>query len=232
MKKFGIIIFIIALLIGVVFANLFSFGRVTGKFFDFSISRSVKGSGVTAVDVRNVGTFSGVDVGGVFEVEITIAKDLEVTVETDENLLQYVKTEVEGDVLKISATERLKSSGPLRVRISVPDIESIEATGASKVSLTGVNNGDLRIDTSGASKIKLEGESSSLSIQVSGASKVDGEKLKAESANVEASGASRVDVFVTGRLVSGASGASKIVYAGNPTSIEENRSGASKIYPK
>ena len=65
MKKLGIIIFIFALLVGVVFANLFSFGRVSGKLFNFSIGRSVKGSGVTASEVRNLSGFKGVDVGGV-----------------------------------------------------------------------------------------------------------------------------------------------------------------------
>jgi hypothetical protein len=232
MKKFGIIIFIVAILVGVVFANLFSFGRVSGKLFNFSIGRSVKGSGVAASDVRNVGSFKGVDVGGIFEVEIIAGKEFEVRVETDDNLLQYVKTEVDAGVLKISTTERMKSHEPLRVRISAPSIESVEASGVCKVSLAGVKNSELRIDTSGASKIRLEGETTSLSVDVSGASSVDGENLKAENANVEASGASNVSVFVTGRLVSDASGASKIGYSGNPASVEKNTSGASKVYQK
>lgn len=232
MKKFGIIIFIVAILVGVVFANLFSFGRVSGNLFNFSIGRSVKGSGVTASEVRNVSGFTGVDVGGVFEVEITAGNDFEVTVEADENLLQYIRTEVDGGVLKISSTERIKSHEPLRVRVSSPTIESLEASGVCKVSLTGVRNNSLNIGTSGASKVSLAGETSLLTVDVSGASSVDGESLKAENARVEASGASKVNVFVTGRLVTDASGASKIGYSGGPTSVEKNTSGASKVYQK
>jgi hypothetical protein len=51
-------------------------------------------------------------------------------------------------------------------------------------------------------------------------------------ATVDASGASHADVFVTGKFVSEASGASKIGYAGNPASIEKSSSGASKVYQK
>ena len=232
MKKLGIIIFIVAILVGVVFANLFSFGRVSGKLFNFSIGRSVKGSGVTASEVRNVSGFKGVDVGGVFEVEIIAGNDFEVKVEADENLLQYIKTEVDGGVLKISSTERIRSHEPLRVRVSAPTIESLEASGVCKVSLTGVKNNELTIGTSGASKVILTGETSWLSIDVSGASSVEGESLKAENAKIEASGASKVNVFVTGRLVSDASGASKIGYTGNPASVEKSASGASKVYRK
>jgi hypothetical protein len=232
MKKIGIIVFIIAILVGVVFANLFSFGKASGKLINFSFGSSIKGSGVPASESRNVDGFKGVDVGGIFHVEIAAGKEFEVGIDADDNLLQFIKTEVKGDVLRISATERLKSSNPIRVRISAPDIESVEASGASKVSLTGVNNTALSIDTSGASKIDLSGETRALTIDVSGASGIDAASLKAENANVDASGASHVSLFVSHRLVSEASGASKISYLGNPVTVEKNSSGAAKIYSK
>jgi hypothetical protein len=233
MKKFGIVIFVVALLVGVVFANLFSFGKVSGKIFNFSFGNSIHGSGVAASEVRNVGDFNGVDVGGVFDVEIVAGRDFEVKVEADDNLIPHIKTEVSDGILKISSSShRLKSQTPLKIRVSAPNIESLDASGAVKISLSGVKNKDLRVDTSGASKIRLEGETVSLSVEVSGASKVDAESLRAVNATVDASGASHADVFVTGKFVSEASGASKIGYAGNPASIEKSSSGASKVYQK
>lgn len=231
MKKLGIMIFVVALLVGVVFSNLFSFGKSSAPFFSISFN-SVKGSGVAATDVRKLSDFKGVDVGGVFQVEVVSGKEYAVEVDADDNLLPYIKTEVDGDVLKISATERLKSSTPMRIRVSAPNIESVEASGASKVSVAEIKNSDLRIDTSGASKVQIAGETASLTIDVSGASKIDAGDLKAGKANVDASGASSVDVFVTGELVSEASGASKIGYAGNPSSVSKNTSGAGKVYQK
>jgi hypothetical protein len=233
MKKFGIIIFIVALFIGVAFASLFSFGRASGNLISFSFGNAVHGSGVAATEIRDVGEFEGVDVGGVFDVEIVAGKDFEVKIEADDNLMQYIETEVRGGVLKISSSShRLKFKTPLRVRVSAPNIESVEATGASKVSLSALQNSDLRIDTSGASRVKLEGATRSLSVEVSGASHVDAEALKAENATVGASGASGVDVYVTGNLISTASGASKIAYTGNPAVVEKKSSGASKVYQK
>lgn len=232
MKKIGIVIFIAAILVGVVFANLFSFGRASGQLFNFSFKSGIKGSGVAASEAREADDFTGVDVGGVFQVEITAGKDFAVLVDADDNLLQYIKTEVNGDVLHIETTERINSTTPIRVRISAPNIESIEASGASKVSLAGVKNSNLRVDTSGASKVKIEGETSEVTVEVSGASSVDAESLKAKTADVDASGASSVNLFVTERLVSDASGASRISYSGNPTSVEKKTSGASRVHQK
>ena len=80
--------------------------------------------------------------------------------------------------------------------------------------------------------MKIEGETSEITVEVSGASNVDAESLKAKTADVDASGASSVNVFVTERLVSDASGASRISYSGNPTSVEKKTSGASRVSQK
>jgi len=232
MKKFGIIIFIIAVLVGVVFANLFSFTRASDKIFGFSLPLSVKGSGGMKSEIRPTTAFTGVDVGGVFHVNIVTGKDFEIEVEADDNLLQYIRTEVRDGVLNIETTERVKSHSPLRVRIIAPSIESLRASGASNVSVAGLQNSKLNIDTSGASKIRVDGSTSRLEIEVSGASRIDASLLKSENAKVNASGASYVDLFVTGRLVSDASGASKVAYKGNPSSVEKNSSGAGRIVQK
>jgi HSP20 family molecular chaperone IbpA len=232
MKKIGIIVFAVAILLGVFVSSFFSFGRLSEKAFTFSFRSGVKGSGNIASETRDVGSFSGVDVSGVFQVEITAQKDFAIEIEADDNLLSLIKTEVRGGVLRIETEKRVSTSNPLKIRISAPDIENIEASGASRVSLAGVNNDELRVDTSGASKINISGETANLTIEVSGASSIDAENLKAENANVDASGASHVSVFAVNELKSDASGASKIVYSGSPKNIEKKSSGASSVREK
>jgi hypothetical protein len=232
MKKFGIIIFIVAVLIGVAFSNLFSFGRVSGKLFNFSFGTSTKGSGVASSEVREARDFKGVEVGGIFEVEIRAGKDFSVQVEADDNLIQYVRTEVRGGVLRIETTKRISSQTPLRIVVSAPDIEMVDVSGVSKVSVTGISNPALRLETSGASKVSISGETAVFTVGVSGASRIDADGLKTKDATIKASGASHVNVAASERLVANASGASKIGYTGSPARVEEDTSGASKIYKK
>ena len=69
MKKAGIIIFAVALTIGLVVSNMFSFGHMPGKFFNSSMNFSgVHGSGNAATEKRDLSGFKSVDVGGVFQV--------------------------------------------------------------------------------------------------------------------------------------------------------------------
>lgn len=233
MKKFGLVIFAAALIIGLIVSNLFSFGRISDKFFNFSFNfKGVKGSGQTASEVRDLTGFKAIDVGGVFHVDITAQKDFGVEVEADGNLLQYIKTEVRGGTLRIEMDKKVSTKNPMRIRISAPDIDDLEVSGSANVTINDLKNTGLTVDSSGASKIKIAGETTKLTVDVSGATKVDAEGLRAENGIIEASGASHVSVNVTGHLRADASGASKIVYSGTPANVEKKSSGASHISPK
>ena len=229
MKKIGVLIFLGAAILGVILNGFFSFGQVGQRFFNISFNKKTKGSGNVVTESRDIRDFKGVDVSGVFQVEIKAQEDFNVEIEADDNLLPLVKSEVRNGVLHLETEGRLSCENGLKVRISAPDINEVQASGASKVNLGGIRNSELRADTSGASRISLAGETANLFLEVSGASSVDAENLKAGTADVSASGASRVSTFALDELRARASGASKVSYFGNPKNIEKSSSGASSI---
>jgi hypothetical protein len=233
MKKIGIIIFVIAVIIGITFANFFSWGKTSAKIFNFSVSfGGVQGSGNLQTEKRNAADFKSIDVGGVFEVEVVAQKDFSVEVEADDNLLQYIRTEVKGGTLEIKADKRLSPKNPIHIRVSAPNIEKLEVSGVSKLSLTNLQNDSLKIDVSGASKVMIDGATKNLDVELSGASRLDAENLKSENANVDGSGASNASLSVSGDLKVDLSGASKVIYTGNPKNLEKSTSGASSVKGK
>jgi hypothetical protein len=233
MKKLAFIAFIVALVAGVLLANLSGLGRVGGlSVFDLSCNfRQVSGSGNIITQTRDLDDFSSIDVSGVFRVEATAQKDFGVEVQADDNLEQYIKTEVRGGVLHIEAEKRLKSSGPILVRVFAPNFENVEASGATNVSVKDLRSDRLGLDTSGASKISVQGSASEFNIKVSGASNVDAGELTAANAKVNASGASKVTINVSNHLDADASGASRIFYFGSPN-VSQKTSGASSVTQK
>lgn len=229
MKKIGIIIFGAAIIVGIVISNLFSFGKMTGKVFNFPFNSGIRGSGNPASETRSVEGFTTVEVGGVFQVEIVAQKDFSVQVEADDNLLEHIKTEVESGILKIETEVPITSQSAMRVRISAPNIERMESSGVSKISIADLKNSAFDLDSSGASKITITGETARLNVQLSGASSLDGAGFTATEADVNVSGASHTSVNVIESLRAEASGASRVNYSGNPKSVEKNSSGASSI---
>jgi uncharacterized protein YfiM (DUF2279 family) len=230
MKKLGIIAFICALIVGAVFANVFSFGKFSVNIFSFS--RGITGSGNLQTEKREVSEFKAINVGGVFKVEITAQKDFDVQIEADDNLLQYIKTETDGETLEISTEKRISTRNPIIVKIGAPDIENLEVSGASSVSLGNLNNDSLKVNLSGASNVKTEGFTKNLKIELSGASRINAENLQSENVSVDASGASKADVFASTKLEADLSGASKVTYSGSPKDLFKKTSGASCIKEK
>jgi hypothetical protein len=231
MRKAKFIIFIVAIIAGLALAKTFafSFGLNLPSINVFS---KIKGSGNIKTEKREVSDFSNVKAGGAITVEITAQKEFAVEVEADDNLLEYVKTEVKGDTLKIYSEGNISTRNPIRVRIAMPSIESFDVSGASSGSLTNVKNESLTIDASGASKIKVEGEAKVLNVDLSGASHLDAENLKAENVTVDASGASSATVVASDEINADASGASNIRYVGEPKNVRKNSSGASSVRQK
>lgn len=229
MKKLGLLIFISALVIGSIFANTMDFDRfsIGSLFFN-----RIEGSGVLKTEKREVSGFSKIDASGAISVEIVIQNDFSVEVEADDNLLQYIKTEVSGDTLKIYSEGRLSRKNPVNVKIGMPAIEGLEISGASKATAANVKSEELFLKANGASKITISGEVRNLESRINGASSIDAENLKSENVEIKVNGASKATVFATNRLDANANGASRIIYSGDPAAIDKKSNGASSINSK
>ncbi|MEP6848807.1 MAG: head GIN domain-containing protein [Acidobacteriota bacterium] len=235
MKKIGIIIFLVALAAGIVLANISSFGRLSPSFLNVSLNfGTVSGSGNVVTQNRDIRNFTAIDVSGIFKIEAVAQKDFDVAVQADDNLMPFIKTEVRGDTLYIESDKRLKSSGPIIIRVSAPDFANVEASGAANISVKDLNSNELGLNSSGASKVSLQGSVNNLIVDVSGASNIDAGDLTAKTARVDASGACSVSVNVSNHLDVDASGASKVFYSGTVESenIVKSASGASRVVRK
>src|SRR4051812_23280755 len=189
----------------------------------------VSGSGATKLEKRSVPAFTTVDISGAYEVEIVAQKEQSVEIEGDDNLLPLIKTEVKNGVLEISNEKSISTKQKLRVRISVQQLGGIETSGASNIVATNVKTDEFKIDSSGASELKVSGEAGTLSIDSSGAGAIDTKDLHAEKVNVHASGAVTAEVYATEALNASVSGGSDVTYYGNPKTVTEDKSGAGTI---
>jgi hypothetical protein len=137
-----------------------------------------------------------------------------------------------GTVSGFSSTENMdiKVSGASSlnlVEMSAGDVE-FDLSGASRV--TGdITANDADFTVSGASTVQLEGSASDIVVDASGASHVKLTAFPVNNADVTLSGASSGTVNLDGRLDADLSGASKLLYIGEPTMGTINTSGASTL---
>ncbi len=197
-----------------------------------------KGNKKVVKQERIVPEFTGIEVGGAFNVYLTIQQKTTLTIEADENLLENITTEVKGNVLKIDS-KKIKNASKLNIYLSTPSIENIDAGGAStvigentltaqllEIEASGASHIELNVNVdeiitkaSGASFIKLTGSANKHTVNASGASDVIAINLETKNTNANSSGASGISINATEAVESSSSGAGNITVAGNPEII-------------
>ncbi|HEY6503100.1 MAG TPA: head GIN domain-containing protein [Chitinophagaceae bacterium] len=213
--------------------------------------KKIKGNGNVTTQTRSFSNFKGVDVSSAIDLYIKQDPAFSVKVEIDEDLQQYIIITVEHDVLHIRQENNtsLDATGKIKVYVSAPAFKEILASGACKVisenllttpdaiviHVSGASNATLELkaprisaDMTGASEIKLKGETKDLSIEGSGASHARCFDLMSENADIELSGASSANVMASVKIDAKASGASDVRYKGN-ASVSQNTSGAASV---
>ncbi|HEY0405525.1 MAG TPA: head GIN domain-containing protein [Pyrinomonadaceae bacterium] len=188
-----------------------------------------RGSGNRVTQKREVPGFLSIEVSGAFEVEIVAQRERGLEITGDDNILPLVTTEVINNVLHINNSKSYNVNHAITLKITVPELEGIETSGASKINVSGLRNSELKIGSSGASKLALSGETKKLSIDTSGASNIEAKDLRAEKVEVESSGAGFVNVYATEQLDASASGAARIDYYGDPKTVNPEVSGAASV---
>jgi hypothetical protein len=190
------------------------------------------GSGVAKTESRDVGSFTKIDASGATTLEVTAGQSsTTVTVSGDDNVVPLVKTIVSGDTLRIETHDVHHTKLPLVVKVGMPKLAAIDASGASKINVSNLSGGRFALDGSGSTKATVAGSVDKFVVRLSGAGNVDANALATKEADIDGSGASHVEVNASETLTVRISGAGKVLYSGHPT-INQSISGAAKIAAK
>jgi len=183
----------------------------------YRIHDEVAGSGVRQAQKRDLPAFTSISTEGAFDVDVVCQKPQSVEVEGDDNILPLITTEVSDNVLHIRNLRGYSTHDSIRVKITVPNLDGLSASGAGKIDISGLKNNKFEVDMSGAPSVKVSGDTKVVDIDTSGAGKIDAHKLRASRAIVDSKGVSRVEVYATEELNVTVSGPSHVIYEGNPT---------------
>lgn len=154
----------------------------------------VNGSGVIEEDTIQVDT-SGVKELVVccgFEVRAALGTKDEVTVRTDDNLIDEVVVDVVGDRLELRWRDDqaiYEPSRGVRFELEVPELERLETSGGAMVEFGVVEGDELKVEQSGGGETRFERLAvTELEVQTSGGGHFEALDLRADRVRLESSG--------------------------------------------
>jgi|WetSurMetagenome_2_1015567.scaffolds.fasta_scaffold56677_3 hypothetical protein len=192
----------------------------------------IHGSGIIKDEERDIKSFEAIDVNGAYDVEIKIGEKPYLTITGDDNIIPLIKTVVKNNVLHIWSKKNISPRRKIKIEISTNELNNISSSGANRILATNINSHEFEVEVSGACSIKLVGKSVYLNVNLSGASNINSEHLKADRVKVDLSGASNATVFASEELSAGVSGVGTVNYYGNPKLISKRISGLGSINQK
>jgi hypothetical protein len=224
----------------------------TTVFADGQIRRTVYGNNHVVKKEREAGKFTGLRVSSGIDAYLKQTGDESITVEADENLHEYIVTEIRDGILHIYTDANIREAEMKRVYVTMKDISSLKTTSAGDIiGETTVKTDNLELSASSAGDIKLEvyakeieadisssgdvtltGEADILNADLSSAGDLNAYGLEVREADVSASSAGDADISVTERLRARASSAGDVNYRGNPKYVDAHSSSAGGVHRK
>jgi len=216
-------------------------------------NNGISGNGNVVEETRDVSGFAGVHVSTGIDVYLSEGNSFDVRVEADENLLEVILTELNGDMLVIK-TDRvnIRSAKSKKVYVTLPELEDLKISSAGDCEgMTPFHCKDLRISISSAGDLSLdvEAESINLDISSSGDARISGStgeldanlssagnlhafELVAEKVDVSVSSAGDARVHATEEISMDASSAGNVYYKGDAEVLHSRSSSAGDIVKK
>lgn len=214
----------------------------------------IKGNGNTKTETRNLSTYDEVAIAGSFDVFLVAGTEGKITIEAEENLMEYIITEVDGDALKIRIKKgyNLSTSRNHGIIITVPfeDLDEVSLSGSGdvvakdlieasnfKCSVAGSGDMTLRLDAqrvkgsvAGSGDLFLEGKTQDVDLKVAGSGDIHAMDLKATNAEASIAGSGDISLYCDGGTLKAAvAGSGDIEYRGNPAKEDTKVAGSGSI---
>ncbi|MCA6452056.1 MAG: DUF2807 domain-containing protein [Chitinophagaceae bacterium] len=215
--------------------------------------QKIEGNGQLRKENRSVGNFTAISSSGSWDVMLAYGEAGTIQVEGDENLLEYIETQVEGGKLVIRSKKsvNLRSKNKITIYVSLTRLTGISLSGSGdimgegkfsnegtteyKVSGSGsirlalhkVGKAELAI--SGSGNIRLSGSAGSVIVRISGSGNADCGELISDNASAHISGSGNIKLYVNNTLEASVSGSGNITYRGAASDIRKRVSGSGRV---
>ncbi|MDH4138193.1 MAG: DUF2807 domain-containing protein, partial [Anaerolineae bacterium] len=139
----------------------------------------IGGSGNVVTEDRPVSNFNRVSLTGVGGVIITQGEEESLTVRADDNIMRYIKTEVENGTLILGFTNEVKNkhirpSKTIKFNLSVRDVTGLDISGAGDVNVASLDTDRLEIVVGGAGDVSISSlTAEELVVHLNGAGNVE-----------------------------------------------------------
>lgn len=229
---------------------LFLFIGFTSCKHNIHFGNGIDGSGNIITEKRNVSEkFTKISASTGVNVIVEQGSPAEVEVETDDNLIEYIVTEVENGTLIVKIDGNIDMMTTINVRVKMETISSLESSSGSSITSKNTLKGtsialksssgseieaeleyeSVSCESTSGSEIKASGKALRLETKSSSGSEIDASNLAANEVYAQSTSGSSTTVKPILKLDGKASSGSDINYVKEPKSITKDETSGGSV---
>lgn len=194
-----------------------------------NIEPPIVGSGVLAMQDRQVKEFDAISLRCVADVTVTAGSAPSLLIQTDNNIIDLISTRVDGKTLRIEGTRNYKASNPVKITITVPSLEEMEVTGGGNVDISALDEKKFELRITGSGDVHVVGTAQNVKTEITGSGNAKLGDLVAQSMEIHILGSGDAEVHVEEKLDVHITGSGDVAYTGEPKSTTRHITGSGDV---
>lgn len=209
-----------------------------------------QGSGNVISQKMEASLFDAISVSDGLKVYVTMGEKESIEVQADDNLMEYIKAEVNSGTLQIYVNENVNlKMNNVRVNVTAVELTKLNASSGSNLTVENMIKSELfnceassgadmefqimtenlSVNASSSGEITIKGKADEASLSASSAGDIEANNLRVSDCDADASSGSEINVYVSGDLSASASSGGEINFKGNPNIKKMNSSSGGEI---
>lgn len=153
----------------------------------------IMGSGPVIEEDRDVSGVSGVELAMQGTLHVSMGSTTTLRIEAQENLMEYIETDVNGSTLVIHNTPGydLRSTRPIQYYLTVEKLDNIEVSSSGDIEVGNLTSDSLSIRSNSSGDIAIDGlDGSALEVKISssGELEISGGQIQEQRIDISSSG--------------------------------------------
>lgn len=168
------------------------------RYASDSGAKSVEGNHQFSRDERPVSSASALDIDKLnwadAKVDVRVGPSPSLVIEADSNLLPLIRSEVNGNTLRIWSDSNIRRSSAIHIIYTTPRLNKIDIASGGRLIVSGLNGDDLRLAQRGSMYSELSGKVERLDIANNGSGTVNAVALSSGNSDAVQNGSGRINL--------------------------------------
>ncbi|MCY7291783.1 MAG: DUF2807 domain-containing protein [Ferruginibacter sp.] len=220
-------------------------------FLASACNNTKRGSGVIIKEPRTVKTFDAVAASGSIKADVKTGAIASVIIETDDNIMPFVESNVSNGILKIKLRDiNILRNSTVYVHIINPEFKSVTTSASPQITsdevivtsekmvLKASSGSSINVkidapavsgDASSGAEISVQGKTRDVNSNSSSGATINFSNLQAETAKATVSSGASISLFASISILANATSGGEINYKGGATSVKKNVSSGGSV---